>query len=190
MPRRQIESRRRGRRWWMQPTRLAPGALPEAWCKEDLSVAYAHAVATCVGVSCDALKRDINGWDVLFRGRDHGGRDALQLAAQLKCTVGRLARLSSGRELSFQLDAGAYDALRIQPTHPPRLLIVVEAPSSSPLRWVEMSPTRLVMNASAWWASLAGMPDLAEGQGSTAVRIPISSRFTPRSLLANMRSCP
>ncbi len=66
---------------------LADGHLPIAWCKEDLSVAYAHAIATAIGVTCDTPKRDINGWDAVFRACDTDQADAAQLAVQLECTA-------------------------------------------------------------------------------------------------------
>lgn len=169
---------------------MADGCLPESWCKEELSIAYAHAVATAIGVTCESPKRDINGWDVLFRARDTEMRDGAQLAVQLKCTVARLTRVAGGRELSFPLDRDDYDNLRRQPTHPPRLLVVVEVPHSMASRCVDVSSQQLLLRASAWYATLAGEPPLADGQGSRAVRIPITQRFNPRSLHANMRSCP
>ena len=68
-------------------TQLAEGHLPESWSKEDLSVAYSHAMAAAIGVSCETPKRDINGCDALFRGRDTETADAAGLSVQLKCTV-------------------------------------------------------------------------------------------------------
>ena len=106
------------RRVVYHPPDLAPGAMPTAWCKEDLSVAYAQATGTAIGVTCERLTRDINGWDVLYRGRDTETADAAQLAVQLKCTVNRLRRIDHGRALSFPLDAHVYDNLRKTPCPP------------------------------------------------------------------------
>src|SRR4051812_4255955 len=99
--REQRRARRRAARFDSTRAPLAPGALPPGWCKEDLSVGYAHAVATAIGVTCDTPRRDINGWDVVFRARDTATADGAQLAAQLKCTENRLTRVNGGRELSF-----------------------------------------------------------------------------------------
>jgi hypothetical protein len=172
------------------PAPLAPGALDPSWIKEDLSVAYAFAVATAIGVTCDVPMRDINAWDVLFRAQDTPDADGAQLAVQLKCTVHRLARVDGGRQLSFRLDASDYNHLRKTPAHPPRMLVVVEARHPSPRRWVETSPRDLLLNASAWYVALAGEPGLPAGQDTKTVRIPVHQRFTPTVLLANMRSCP
>lgn len=173
-----------------KPVTLAEGAMPAAWCKEDLSVAYAQATGTAIGVTCDRLQRDINGWDVHYRARDTDTADAQQLAAQLKCTVNRLQRVDGGRSVSFTLEVADYDNLRKVPTYPPRLLVVVEVPHHSPTRWVEVRPESLLLRACAWWASLAGEPALAVGQESKTVRIPVDQRFTPSALSANMCSCP
>ncbi|HEY2282589.1 MAG TPA: DUF4365 domain-containing protein [Solirubrobacteraceae bacterium] len=169
---------------------LADGHLPIAWCKEDLSVAYAHAIATAIGVTCDTPKRDINGWDAVFRARDTDLADAAQLAVQLKCTASRLTRVADGSELSFHLDRSDYDHLRVVRTHPPRLLVVVEVLHPSPSDWIDVSEQELLMRASAWYVDLVGQPALPDGQASTAVRIPLGQRFDPAALRANMRSCP
>jgi hypothetical protein len=153
-------------------------------------VAYAHAVAVAIGVSCDTPKRDLNGWDVHFRATDTEHADAEQLAVQLKCTVNRLTRVAGGRELSFPIPADDYNQLRKAKTHPPRILVVVEVPHPSPTRWVELSRQELLLKASAWYAILAGHPPLPAGQETKTIRIPVHQRFTPAALRANMRSCP
>jgi hypothetical protein len=164
--------------------------MPTAWIKEDLSVAYAEATGTAIGVTCESLKRDINGWDVLYRARDTATHDAASLAVQLKCTNNRLTRVSGGREVSYPIDRDLYDHLRKSPTHPPRLLVIVEVRHPQPPRWVDHSSASLWLNASAWWASLEGADSLPAGQATTTVRIPVTQRFTPRALLANMCSTP
>jgi hypothetical protein len=73
-----------------------------------LSLAFAHALATSVGVTIDRPGRDINGCDVLFRALDTPAADGAQLSAQLKCTVNRLARVNGGQELAFTLDQKDY----------------------------------------------------------------------------------
>ncbi len=169
---------------------LAVGAMPTEWCKDDLSVAYARAVGTAIGVTCADPKRDINGWDVLYRALDTATADAAQLAVQLKCTASRLRRVEGGTALSFPLHAKGYDDLRKTPTHPPRMLVVVEVPAHSPTRWIEVRPDKLLLMASAWYTSLRGEPPLPAGQQTVSVRIPITQRFNPRALGENMRSCP
>lgn len=164
--------------------------MPTAWCKEDLSVAYAEATGTAIGVTCERLTRDINGWDILYRSLDTETEDAAALAVQLKCTVNRLTRVDGGRAVSFPLPAGNYDHLRKSPTHPPRLLVVVEVSHHSPTRWVEHQPEQVLLMASAWWRGLAGEPPLPETQQTVNVRLPMTQRFDPRALHANMRSCP
>jgi hypothetical protein len=102
--------------------------------------------------------------------------------------VNRLSRIEGGRALSFQLGASDYEHLRKSPTHPPRMLIVVE--TAPPRRWLGVGSARLLLHATAWYAMLEGSAPLPAGQNSTAVRIPEKNRFTPSALLANMRSCP
>lgn len=169
---------------------LAPGALPSSWLKEDLSLAFVHAVAMSVGVTVDSPQRDINGCDVVFRAQDTDELDGAQLAAQLKCSVSRLVKVDGGKALSFPLDRKDYRHLRMPKTHPPRVLIVVQAPDHSPRRWVRMTSDLLLMHASAWYVSLAGDADIPDTQASKTIRLPRVQRFTAAALLANMRSCP
>ena len=153
-------------------------------------MAYAYAVAVAIGVTVEAPKRDINGWDLHFRARDTENADGEQLAVQLKCTVNRLNRVAGGSELSLSIPAFNYDQLRQPKAHPPRLLVVVEAPTHSAMHWIGLSNEELLIKASAWYMSLAGEPALPNGQDSKTVRIPVHQRSTPATLAANMRSCP
>lgn len=169
---------------------IAPGAIDSAWRKEDLSITFLHGLAASVGVTCDHDRRDINGWDVHLSARDTEAADALQLSVQLKCTVGRITLLANQRELSFPVGRDDYDNLRKTPCHPPRILVVVQVPDHHSPSWVDLGPDRLVVNARAWYQSLAGRGGLPEGQDSVSVRIPTSNRLTPQALLGQMRSCP
>jgi hypothetical protein len=155
-----------------------------------LSITYLHALAASIGVTCDHDDRDINGWDVRLAAKDTEEADALQLNVQLKCTAGRLRSVGGGHELSFPLGADDYDHLRRVPAHPPRLLVVVRVPDHASPGWVATSPTRLLVNAGAWYADLAGMPALEAGRESTTIRIPSEQRLTAKTLLGQMRSCP
>jgi hypothetical protein len=153
-------------------------------------VAYAYAVAVAIGVTCDAPKRDINGWDLHFRAQDTDQADGEQLVVQLKCTVNRLERVAGGQELSFPIPADDYNQLRKIKTHPPRMLVVVEVPDHSADQWVDMTDEQLLIRASAWYTILTGAPELEPGQKTKNVRLPVQQRFTPAALHANMRSCP
>lgn len=166
------------------------GQLPDSWCKEEFSVAYVHAVATAIGVSCETPHRDMNGVDAIFRARDDGDTDGAQLAMQLKCTTKRLRSVNGEAELSFPLGRKDYDHLRMVRAHPPRLLVVVKVPDPPPSSWVEVSAEQLLLRASAWYATLWGEPALPDGQDTKSIRIPATNRFTPEALSANMRSCP
>jgi Domain of unknown function (DUF4365) len=175
------------RRW--APGSVAPGALDPSWRKEDLSITYLHALAASIGVTCDHSDRDINGWDVKLAAKDTEEADALQLTIQLKCTAGRLRSVAGGYQLAFPLGLDDYDHLRRVPVHPPRLLVVVRVPEFASPGWITESPTKLLVNAAAWYADLAGMPSLKSGQESTTIRIPSEQRLTAKALLAHMRSC-
>ena len=153
-------------------------------------MAYAHALATAIGVTCEAPKRDINGWDVLYRAQDTENADGEQLAVQLKCTVNRLRRTTGGRELSFPIPADDYEQLRKTKTHPPRILVVVETIDPRASTWVQVTHSDLLLRASAWYVSLKGADPLPPDQRTKTVRIPVHQRFTPAALRANMRSCP
>jgi hypothetical protein len=69
-------------------------------------------------------------------------------------------------------------------------LVVVEVPHPCPNRWVEVFDEKLLVNACAWYTTLQGNAPLEDGQATTTVRIPVTQRFDPAALRANMRSCP
>jgi hypothetical protein len=165
-----------------------PGHLPESDCKQELSRVYAHALAISIGVKYE-IPADLNSCDVQFRAKDTDDDDAASLAVQLKCTSSQVRRLRGGREISFPLEKHDYDNLRKSKPHPPRLLVVVEIPYRLSAESVRAAPHRLLVEASAWYASLKGAPALPSGQKHKSVRIPIGQRFDSRALRENMSSC-
>lgn len=164
--------------------------LPPTWRQEDLSYVYATAIAAAAGVAWDIPRRDMNSGDVRFYARDDQVEDGPQLLAQLKCTADGLTEITADPDVwRFGLKESNYRQLRVEKTHPPRILVVVRCPADF-ADWVSVSPQELLVRAEAWWVSLKGSPELPEGQQSTTVSIPKSQVFDASSLLENMCSCP
>lgn len=164
--------------------------LPLEWRKEDFSLAYTTAIAVSAGVAWTEPRRDINSCDIVFEARDDAETDAPAVRVQLKCTEDGLS--TSGEHPDawrFVLKAKNYSELRLAPTHPPRILVVVRCPAE-PADWVTLSPGELVLSAEAWWVSLRDRPALPAQQQTVTVSIPKAQRFDTSALVANMCSCP
>jgi len=168
----------------------ADSLLPPTWRQEDFSYVYAAAIAAAAGVSWDIPRRDVNSCDVRFYARDDAAEDGPQLFAQLKCTMGGLTTTQdSPADWRFSLKESNYRQLRIEKTHPPRILVVVRCPENFD-DWVVVSSEDLLIKAEAWWVSLKGSAEMPDGQDSISVSIPKAQTFDVSALIANMCSCP
>jgi hypothetical protein len=138
--------------------------------QEALSRAYAGVIAASAGYTTHPPPDfDRDSIDLTFGA---GGRMRPRIDAQLKATINLRRR---GPHYTFKLSKKNYDDLR-GPTMIPRIIIVLALPRKE-VYWVNISVQRLIMRRSAFWASLRGKPELADGQQSITIQIPEANRF-------------
>lgn len=125
----------------------------ESWQKEQLSVAFVHAVATRAGYTIGTWKVDKDGVDITLRD---GG---LMVDLQLKCTCSPTTTLSG---YSFQLDTKTYDKLRDKRRSAPGYLGLVIAPKDVN-DWIRHRPTEVLMACHGYWARIQDRNEVASG---------------------------
>jgi hypothetical protein len=154
--------------------------------KQQLSIAYVHAVAAAAGCVCQVIAVDLDSVDVVLtaRGWLHPAATFRSpwLALQLKATACDLLREET---LAFPLPVKNYDELR-EASAMPRLLVVLLLPAD-PGRWLEQSDECMVTRHCAYWLSLLGQPALPN-QRTVTVHLPRTQRLTPAALRGLMEN--
>lgn len=148
--------------------------------KQQLSVAYVHAVAARAGYACQVTVVDEDSVDVTIaaRGKVHD-RSILRsprLEVQLKATA---QESPENGHLAFPLPVKNYDDLRCD-TMIPRLLVVLLLPECH-TEWLEQSEDCMITRRCAYWTSLLGQPEKTNRRTVT-VHLPRKQRFTVESL--------
>jgi hypothetical protein len=140
--------------------------------KQQLSVAYLHAVASAAGFSCQAPGVDDDSVDrtLVARGWVHE-RSVLRspkIDVQLKSFV--RAPLSGGESsFTFRLNRKNYDDLRHQ-AMVPRLLVVLLLPLDRG-EWIEQDDEGMLSRYAAYYVSLFGKAE-AKHRGKVPVELP------------------
>jgi hypothetical protein len=143
------------------------GMLSPNDIKEQLSLAYIHAVASRAGFSVEQVPVDRDSIDlkICARGRlaeDAGLTPPPELAIQLKATA---RRMSDGDEIAFALSKKNYNDL-VAPSLVPRILVVFVMPEDES-EWLTHTPESLVLRRCAYWLSLRGRPPTANETSQT-----------------------
>lgn len=134
------------------------GSLPESACKEQISVAYLHAVTAAARCSLEILSVDYEGVDATVRQEaDHLMFTNAQVDVQLKCTSQE--HVLKADHLAFRLERAHYDKLRDQKTLTPRILAVMVVPADLD-EWLEQSQEHLLVRRCAYWVCLQGDPEV------------------------------
>jgi len=154
---------------------LAPNDI-----KEELSLAYVHAVATRAGLAIERVTRDRDSIDlkILARGRLHpqATLQSPELSVQLKATA---RDISDGDKLYFDLPLNNYSDL-IKRAMVPRILVVFFMPKDE-TDWMTVTNESLTMRRSALWMSLLGAPP-SSNKNTERVFLPRNQGFDPESL--------
>jgi len=150
--------------------------------KQQLSIAYLHAVASAAGFACQATEVDNDSIDrtIVARGWLHEKARfrSPKIDVQLK-SLGRHALRQDESSFPFRLLRKNYDELR-HPAQVPRLLIVLLLPRE-PEQWVEQDDERMVMRYTAYYLSLAGMGD-APQRSKVPVELPRTNLLSVAAL--------
>jgi Domain of unknown function (DUF4365) len=148
--------------------------------KQQLSVAYVHAVAARAGYTCQVQTVDLDSVDVKIGAVGYVHDQAVfrspEIAVQLKAT----STLRMGKNyLTFPLKRKNYDELRALNLIP-RLVVVLVLPKD-PQEWIETNEECMISRRCAYWASLLGMPETSNTR-SVSVHLPRSQRFDVEQL--------
>ena len=146
--------------------------------EEALSRAYVQAVAAGAGYVVATMDFDRDGVDVEIKA---GGAMRPSIGLQLKATTN--LNVAKDGLFRFPLKRRNYGLLRI-PTQVPRLLVVLDLPSIED-EWLTVSHEKLIVRRSAYWASLAGLPE-TDNETSVTVSIDIAHRLDTHALRALM----
>ena len=129
--------------------------------KQQLSVAYVHAVAAHAGYTCQVQVVDEDSVDVLIAATGYVHDRAVLRSPRLEVQLKATSSLRLGaKHLVFPLKLKNYEDLRVTSLIP-RLLLVLLLPEN-PAEWIEMSEECMISRRCAYWASLLGMA--ADGQ--------------------------
>jgi hypothetical protein len=149
--------------------------------KQQLSLAYLHAVASAAGYSCYLPFVDDDSVDraLVAHGRIPGPLESSRIDLQLK-SVARDALTENETAFAYRLRKKNYDELR--GLHMvPRLLVVLLLPRA-PGAWIEVRHDQMLSRYAACYLSLSGMP--AKSNVSTVtVSVPRQNLFS----VANLR---
>ena len=140
--------------------------------KQQLSIAYLHAVASAAGFACQAPGVDDDSVDRTNVARGWVHRKAVlrspKIDVQLKSVV-REPFTGADRSLTFRLSKKNYDELRHR-SMVPRLLVVLLLPRRR-RRWLEQDDERMLSRYAAYYVSLAGAPETSL-RGKVPVVVP------------------
>lgn len=182
-------TQRRRRRWGFSVTTEATfptvhasglpyGQLAANNCREQLSIAYAHAVTTAARCTLEDIKVDYQTVDAVIRQTaDHAVYDVAAIDVQLKATSQDI--LKEGH-LAYSLETKYYDALRSPRRMNPVILVVMLLPAGLD-QWIVQDEDHLRLHRSAYWISLRDMPPVQTE--STTIHIPRSQKFDVEQLL-------
>jgi hypothetical protein len=153
--------------------------------KQQLSVAYVHAVAARAGYSCQVQNVDLDSVDLIISGTARIHELSVirspRLAVQIKASSS--LELQVGH-LMFPLPIKNYEDLRAE-TLIPALLVVLLLPKNT-TQWLEITQECMISRRCAYWISLSGMPE-SQNRRTVSVRLPRSQQFTVDQLQSLMR---
>ncbi len=151
--------------------------------KQQLSVAYLHAVASAAGFACQAPQVDDDSVDrtLVARGwlHDKSVLRSPKIDVQLK-SVTREPLKAGEKSFPFRLSRKNYDDLRHQ-AMVPRLLVVFLLPRDPGL-WIEQDDERMLSRYAAYYVSLTGRGE-AMHRGKVPVELPRENLLS----VANLR---
>lgn len=154
--------------------------------KQQLSVAYVHAVAARAGYACQATIVDDDSVDVTIaaKGRVHEESVLLspRLEVQLKASSQSILR---EKDVAFPLPVKNYEELRCE-TMVPRLLIVFLLPDD-PGDWLVLTEDQMITKRCAYWLSLLGSPD-TKNKTTVTVHLPRTNNLSVEGLCTMMEA--
>lgn len=152
--------------------------------KQQLSVAYVHAVSARAGFACQLIHVDDDSIDVQLAAKGMINEKSIyrspKIDIQLKATSQNLLNTA---HLAFPLPIKNYNDLR-EESLVPRLLVVLYLPHDQD-RWLEQTEDQMISRHCAYYATLLGEPPTGN-QKSVTVYLPREQRLTAPSLRSLM----
>jgi hypothetical protein len=152
--------------------------------KQQLSIAYLHAVASAAGFACQRSEIDDDSVDrtIVARGwvHDKANHYSPRIDVQLK-SMTRPALAANELSFAYELRKKNYDDLRPDKPLVPRILVVLLLPAISG-QWLSQGDKRLVLRHGAYYLSLAGMPERNAVKYSVTLHVPRKNLFSVRNL--------
>lgn len=152
----------------------------------ELSYAYLHAVASRGGFSCEVSNRHMDSAAVDAIVREDGKMLAsdsvltsFEVHVQLKATYQPLVDV--GGRWAFSLPVHQYNRLRAIRVGSPKLLMVMQLPSTVD-DWLRHSEDGLTAKRCGYWVSLRGAPESPNDRTQT-IYIPRSQLLSPDALM-------
>ncbi len=153
--------------------------------KQQLSVAYVHAVAARAGYACQVTPVDDDSVDVMIAARGWIHQNAVlrspRIEVQLKATATDVFKKD---HLVFKLPVKNYEDLR-QESALPRLLVVLVLPKNTG-DWLDVNEQQMTLRRCAYWKSLNNLPP-TKNKKSVSIQIPRSNLFSADQLQNLMR---
>lgn len=148
--------------------------------KQQLSIAYVHAVAACAGFACQIINVDDDSIDVQLAAKGKINEKSVyrspKIDIQLKATS--QDRLSA-TELAFPLPIKNYNDLRGE-SLVPRLLVVLYMPRDERL-WLEQTEEEMISRHCAYYRTLLDEP-ATRNRETVTVHLPREQRLTVSNL--------
>jgi hypothetical protein len=140
--------------------------------KQQLSMAYLHAVASAAGFACQDPGVDDDSVDRTLVARGWVHAKAVLRSPKIDVHLKSMARapfLTGEESFTFRLGKKNYNDLRHR-AMVPRLLVVFLLPRD-PGQWIEQNDERLLSRYAAYYVSLFGMPEASQ-RGKVPVVLP------------------
>lgn len=154
------------------------GSLHESECKQQISLAFTHAIITAARCTVVDLKVDVERVDYTVRQvAQHTVYSSAQIDVQMKCTSQDVLK-SDG--VHWTLSRDHYDKLRDPNTYNRKILVVLVVPKKFD-DWVKVEKDQMLLAGAAYWICLEGEP--AVDTDSKTVVLPKSNIFNVDQLL-------
>lgn len=153
--------------------------------KQQLSVAYVHAVAARAGFTCQVQAVDIDSVDVIVSAsgkvHDQSVVRSPRLDVQLKASSSLVLKQD---DLVFPLPRKNYDDLRAYRLVP--IILVVLVLPRDPTQCLEITENCMISRHCAYWTSMRGMAG-SRNTRSVSIRMPRSRPFSVDQVQEMMR---
>ena len=154
--------------------------LTENQIKEEISIAYVHAIAAKVGFACEKCRIDMDSIDVIVKENGLIDTNSTLYSPEIKMQLKSSSNIKSqDGKFHFSLPIKNYNDLRARSTSP-RLLILLVLPEKAD-DCVIHSIDELIVRKCAYWYNLYDLPE-SQNISNVTVYIPETNILSPKTL--------